>query len=748
MIEPLKVQVFLISVWDVINRTCIYQSAIISSSPFCALALDPFKFCCSLGTEDGRVRVYNLTSAGSTLCEPRLLKLIDIKQLQRQSQQAKSEESASHKIVSSMASWRIKDTRSRSPTIRPNIDVVHSEAIIALHYIGNSVTTNSNLVFVAMTNEFYLFNADSYDLIFKFNFQTPLPLEDALHDNLKTYSVHTASSYRFSNAGQPNALSIMIGNRLGGDVFVLRLYFKRLDHQKPRLEFSEHISANCSLIEIVRALILRNVEGTKWVENILVDCMRTLEEARIFVRSDIELVGLDRLPNSLPGYIRDYFREMWMLKSDEVHFSTLSMVENAQAIVFPTSVLAKKTVITASKVIPVKTSKVIPAGRTGSKDLPVTFHSNVKSSGYTSVPILKMFARPKLKGPATPKPIITVGSSIRACCSYAGKFENKHFEGSIQHGSSVTSVKYHPSGNFLATSSVDRMVRYYKLPISKTKVSRDFSGHNGSVTKVEWGLNASKSYGYLLLSSCTDGITRLWSKDRAEPILEINDAKTVTKSANMYYRDRFIILSCRNLVNIYSYKLEPPDSIDPRLNYNTFALKKSYQIDGHSVTALCSLNSKNSQLVFAASSNRTLNIWDINQGVVTRRINDAHTRAIHHISLPDYLTTSTNPQLFSTAAITDSIKLWDLRQDRAVMHLQGHVNRHANITSAISPCGMYLATGSEDHHCYIYDLRVGLAQKTQKNHGDVVMAVDFNPLSPEILTGTGDGRIHLFKIHG
>ena len=96
--------------------------------------------------------------------------------------------------------------------------------------------------------------------------------------------------------------------------------------------------------------------------------------------------------------------------------------------------------------------------------------------------------------------------------------------------------------------------------------------------------------------------------------------------------------------------------------------------------------------------------------------------------------------------MTDSVKLWDFRQEKSVMQLLGHVNRHARLNSKMSPCGNYLSTGSEDNHAYIYDIRTKLvAGKTGGNHGDTVSCVEYNPSTGELLTGAYDGKIRTFQ---
>lgn len=52
--------------------------------------------------------------------------------------------------------------------------------------------------------------------------------------------------------------------------------------------------------------------------------------------------------------------------------------------------------------------------------------------------------------------------------------------------------------------------------------------------------------------------------------------------------------------------------------------------------------------------------------------------------------------LFLTAAMSDGIKLWDLRTNRCVRRYDGHVNRSHPVGVALSPCARFIASGSED----------------------------------------------------
>uniref|UniRef100_H3BZ11 Uncharacterized protein n=1 Tax=Tetraodon nigroviridis TaxID=99883 RepID=H3BZ11_TETNG len=102
--------------------------------------------------------------------------------------------------------------------------------------------------------------------------------------------------------------------------------------------------------------------------------------------------------------------------------------------------------------------------------------------------------------------------------------------------------------------------------------------------------------------------------------------------------------------------------------------------------------------------------------------------------------------LFLSSAVTDGVKLWDLRTLRCTRRYENHVNRCHPCSAAISPCGRFIATGSEDNCAYVYDIRSSSYLHKLQNFSDTVLNVGFNPASTQLLTGTLDGKLRLFQL--
>jgi WD40 repeat protein len=170
------------------------------------------------------------------------------------------------------------------------------------------------------------------------------------------------------------------------------------------------------------------------------------------------------------------------------------------------------------------------------------------------------------------------------------------------------------------------------------------------------------------------------------------------KSARFYYNDKFVTLSNGPKIYMYSYGLEKPDlqSIRPGSNHNSYKLVNMVVSESQAITSFTCANSYKSHLLIGASTNKSCLIWDLNMNRLMRTLPDAHSRWIHDVAIADYeFVPSSFENVFLTTAVTDGIKAWDLRTQKSVMHLSGHVNRACAIRTCLSPCGRFIATGSE-----------------------------------------------------
>uniref|UniRef100_A0A8C9MIJ7 WD repeat domain 27 n=1 Tax=Serinus canaria TaxID=9135 RepID=A0A8C9MIJ7_SERCA len=135
---------------------------------------------------------------------------------------------------------------------------------------------------------------------------------------------------------------------------------------------------------------------------------------------------------------------------------------------------------------------------------------------------------------------------------------------------------------------------------------------------------------------------------------------------------------------------------------------------------------------------RALEVFDLNAGCSTAVIQEAHVRSVHQICQNKGSSFSTQQpeayNFFLTTAAGDGIKLWDLRTLRCERRFEGHSSRCYPCGIAVSPCGRFIASGSDDKYAYIYEMRSSTFLQKLGRHTESVINVSFNPSSPQNCT--------------
>uniref|UniRef100_A0A8C8AGN4 WD repeat-containing protein 27 n=1 Tax=Otus sunia TaxID=257818 RepID=A0A8C8AGN4_9STRI len=141
-------------------------------------------------------------------------------------------------------------------------------------------------------------------------------------------------------------------------------------------------------------------------------------------------------------------------------------------------------------------------------------------------------------------------------------------------------------------------------------------------------------------------------------------------------------------------------------------------------------------IVLTAGRNRALEVFDLNVGYSTAVIPEVHTRSVHQICQNKGSSFSTQQpeayNLFLTTAAGDGIKLWDLRTLKCERRFEGHHSCCYPCGIAVSPCGRFIASGSDDKCAYIYEMHSSSFSHKLGGHTESVINVAFSPSSPQV----------------
>ncbi|KAM9382886.1 WD repeat-containing protein 27 [Phaethornis superciliosus] len=386
-------------------------------------------------------------------------------------------------------------------------------------------------------------------------------------------------------------------------------------------------------------------------------------------------------------------------------------------------------------------------GKSTVKDQPLVFHHKIKSSGYTAAPQMTLFS---------PKNNLKKNEVAKWKTSCKNKNKEYPLESSppIKYEKEIAvtckptpifSIQYSGDGEMLACGLADTTVLIFSSNLTDTY--NVFSGHDGAVRSVGW--SHDKKW---MVSASEDRTVRVWSICSNEPALILGKEmfpKTV-QSAQFYFMDAFILLCCGAEFHLLSLNLDTAkDDLKRYKQRSVCKLVQKFSMDSTmEITSLSAVNDFYSYVVLTAGSNRALEIFDLNAGCSTAVIPEIHTTSAHQICQNKGSAFSTQQpgayNLFMTTAAGDGIKLWDLRTLRCERRFEGHSSRCYPCGIAVSPCGRFIASGSDDKCAYIYEMCSSTFSHKLGGHRESVINVTFSPSSPQLTTATLDGKLQLF----
>ncbi|XP_041373543.1 WD repeat-containing protein 27-like [Gigantopelta aegis] len=711
-------------VWDVNEFTLLYQSTIISSSQFITFAMNWFEPHFTIGSSDGILRTYDLSDGNDF----RPLHQIDIEKLL--SKEIENRESCKKNQI---GDGPVRVTK-RGTTQMTNSDELNDDSteygssIISVKYayptnhheaadnvapqFRNSVVpellkASSPVLLVATTGHLLQINPKNHKLLGLLSHRNSIP---SVEIGKMSETVGASRYCEFAQGSSRFEIWAMIGTYFKNKLHVIQWQLNDTDNTQSNSEEPD-------------------------IENVL-EQLKVTDDALPAANNPHQLSIVATVP----------LCEKSPLNSE--------MTPNAKS--------DKSKKVPNKKLVSMETRR-----KSDPMNQPLTFHKKVVSSGYGDSPKGKFFQPTVFKSAsasAVKKKPTSASVSSLFHESYPVVGEPCRVKGEKvmvdERSTPINRIAFSDDGKNLACALSNGTASIYKHPVKANNCS-SLVVHDGSVNTVAW----SHSGNYLLTAS-DDKTVALWSNKSSDPVMRIE--KTINnfsvnkdqpkieknnqpfgkeiKHAQFYYVDKFILLSSAGKLYLYKYHLDSnKDDIKRYVSKSFYRLVQQWETDSVTLTCVAAVNAFHSHVVVCAGSNRNIELFDMNEGKLVSTIADSHSRPVHSIGLNRGSAFSTQPQtaynLFASAALADCIKLWDTRTQKCVQRLEGHVNKAHNCGLEISPCGTYLASGSEDKCVYVFDLRKGTYCEKLRGHTNVVSDVAFHPAYPCLMTGSLGGTL-------
>ncbi|KAK2193214.1 hypothetical protein NP493_16g01035 [Ridgeia piscesae] len=729
-------------VWDIVHSCVVYQSTIISASPFLSLILNPLQENLVLGTADGQVRVYDLTEGNGFRClhhldVDKLLRKINLSRYEGTRKQAS--ELKGPVTISSRPQWQRPDvlgTTEENTAMEDELEV--GSSILGMFYTSK-VTSQGRvtpiprklsflqqddslvrvaleaapMLVIATTGAILQVNARTLEPCGYINLQDPIVSHSMLQDTAKRISL--AGSVALAQDPDSDKVWCIVGSIFEQEVNILSLSSPTQD-MKLTLTRSGSVE-QLSSQQLAGGDMMTLSDSQTQDASVRPPCLSVLSSAPLELNSPLKSELLLKTTASDVG-----------LKKRKVGGSRLRAAQSMGSL-----------------------------SRTGqiADDLPLTLHQTVKSSGYSDQdtkrtlfqPLLKSHSLKEKKLPTKSRPVIReYPTDSEPPTVLSSKVDV------ADRPTAINIAVFSEDGRHLACALANTSAQVFKMPLTGRGYS--FSGHKGSVTSAHWSHDNA-----WLVTASDDRTSSVWSLGLPDPVMTLATArhnfgsnkdgglkpdkenKAYTKPvkfAQFYYVDKFLLLTCGNIFYLYKFHLDTRKSdIKRYLSNNRYKVVSTFEmVQSQQITAFSAVNSFHSYLALCAGSDKSLEVFDLNVGRSVLTLPSIHTRSVHTICQNEGSPYVSHPSsaydLFLTSAASDCIKLWDLRSNRCVRKFEGHTNRTYPCGLAFSPCARFIATGSEDRSAYIFDIRAGTYLHKLTGHTDTVTDVAFHPLLPQV----------------
>lgn len=292
------------------------------------------------------------------------------------------------------------------------------------------------------------------------------------------------------------------------------------------------------------------------------------------------------------------------------------------------------------------------------------------------------------------------------------------------HEGPVHSVKFNPSGNYLASASHDKLILLWEV-YGECRNTLALKGHQSDVLDLQWSRE-----GDFIFSASADKTGAVFDVETGDRIKRMRGHTACVNSVSATRRGEQVVATASDDCSAMIWDL--------RAKQPVHTLESEYQL------LSIAFNDDGTQL-FTGGIEEDIKCYDIRTGKVVMVL-PSHTDSVTGLSL------SPDGSFLLSNGMDQVVKGWDVRPyvatSRHVRQFDGltHDFQKNMLRCSWSPDGTRISAGSSDSYVYVWDWQTSRVLYKLPGHAGAVSEVVFHPTEPIIASCGHDKKIFLGEI--